>query len=337
MSSVLPPNEVSPNTASPETDEVTAVETDAASSDAASSAEEAPQDYVILKYTFITSKHVGDLCGAFCLIFEGTTGKTLFQAFWVTHADSLADLSASQDWRTFNRLTSRMGPYDKTWGDKLAPLIPELLPTADRRELYEADPQEAAQILSRISEAIRKGYERVSHCLLDVSCDIERPSRDELIEAGLLEAPEEKGESSGEIAAEEGPRSFSGILVQCLPLIDPIHGKVLADLVPGDILEVQIQSNVGAGGLVQQFLQATKQSPAFPIESIDRKGGKTYVYLPINEEMRGLLTLNKDLRLRTLLTTTARRRRIGFFDNMIFFLFVGLALLGFFWAIRYLF
>ena len=100
---------------------------------------------------------------------------------------------------------------------------------------------------------------------------------------------------------------------------------------------MQIQSNVGAGGLVQQFLQATKQSPAFPIESIDRQGEKTYVYLTINEEMRGLLTLNKDLRLRTLLTTTARRRRIGFFDNMIFFLFVGLALLGFFWAIRYLF
>ena len=332
MSSVLPPNEVSPNTVSPETDEATAAEMGMKSP-----AEEASEGYVALKCTFITSKQVGDLCGAFCLIFEGATGKTLFQAFWVTHADSLADLSPSQGWRTFNRLSSRIGPYDRTWGDKLAPLIPELLSTADRAELYRAGPQDAERILSRISEAIRKGYERVSHYLLDVSCDVERPGRAELIEAGLLEAPEEKGESSGEIAAEEGPRSFSGILVQCLPLIDPIHGKVLADLVPGDILKVQIQSNVGAEGLVQQFLQATKQSPTFPIESIDRQGEKTYVYLTINEEMRGLLTLNKDLRLRTLLTTTARRRRIGFFDNMIFFLFVGLALLGFFWAIRYLF
>ncbi len=332
MSSVLPPNEASPNTASPETDEVTATETGAESP-----AEEASEGYVALKYTFITSKQVGDLCGAFCLIFEGATGKTLFQAFWVTHAESLADLSSSLDWRTFNKLSSHIGPYDKIWGDKLAPLIPELLPTEDRMELYRAEPQEAAQILSRISEAIRKGYERVSHFLLDVSCDMERPSRDELIEAGLLETPKESGGSSEETTAKEGQRSFSGILVQCLPLIDPIHGKALADLVPGDVLEVQIQSTVGAGGLVQQFLQATKQPTAFPIESIDRREEKTYVYLTINEEMRGLLTLNKDLRLRTLLAATDRRRRIGFFDNLIFFLFLGLVLVGFFWAIRSLF
>ena len=32
-----------------------------------------------------------------------------------------------------------------------------------------------------------------------------------------------------------------------------------------------------------------------------------------------------------------RRRRIGLFDNLIFLLFLGLALAGFFWAIRYLF
>ena len=332
MSSVLPPNEGSPNTVSPETDEATAAEMGMKSP-----AEEASEGYVALKCTFITSKQVGDLCGAFCLIFEGTTGKTLFQAFWVTHADSLADLSPSQGWRTFNRLSSRIGPYDRTWGEKLAPLIPELLPTADRAELYRAGPQDAERILSRISEAIRKGYERVSHYLLDVSCDIERPGRDELIEAGLLEAPEGRGGFSEETAAEEGPKSFSGILVQCLPLVDPIHGKPLADLVPGDVLEVQIQSTVGAGGLVQQFLQATKQSSIFPVESIDRRKDKTYVYLTINEEMRGLLTLTKDLRLRTRLMANDRRRRIGFFDNLIFFLFLGLALAGFFWAIRYLF
>ena len=76
MSSVLPPNEVSPNTVSPETDEATAAEMGMKSP-----AEEASEGYVALKYTFITSKQVWDLYGAFCLIFEGATGKTLFQAF----------------------------------------------------------------------------------------------------------------------------------------------------------------------------------------------------------------------------------------------------------------
>ena len=89
--------------------------------------------------------------------------------------------------------------------------------------------------------------------------------------------------------------------------------------------------------MVQQFLKATQRSPIFPVDSVEKRDDKTYIYLTINEEMRGLLTLTKDLRLRTLLTATDRRKRIGFFDNLIFFLFLGLVLVGFFWAIWSLF
>lgn len=329
MSSALPPNEDRPNAALAEPNEAQASE------EGTAAAEEPSSGYIALKYTFFTPRR-GELCGAFCVVFEGTTGRTLFQALWVTRSDSLANLKTSQDWRTFNRLVPHIGPYDKAWGDKLTPLIAELLPAADRIALYQADPHDAARMLSHVTGTIRKGYERVTHYFLDVSCDIERLSRDDLVEAGILEAPPSEGGPSDPAVSEE-ERSFSGLLVQCLPLIDPISGKAVSDLVPGDILEVQIQSHVGAGGLVQQFLQATKRSPTFPVESVEKHDDKTFVYLTINEEMRGLLTLTKDLRLRTKHTAAEERRPTGTLDNLIFVVLLGLALWGFVLALRYFF
>ena len=330
MSSALPPNEDNLNAAPVEANDASALKGDEASS------EETTSSYIALKYTFFTPKR-GELCGAFCVVFEGETGKILFQAFWVTRSDSLSTLKTSEDWRTFNKLLSHIGPYDKVWGDKLTPLLEELLPTADRIKLYQekAQSQTPARVLTQIKGAVRKGYERVTHYFLDVSCDAEIVSRDELVEAGLLEASPGT-EAPSEAEAEGGEsKSFSGLLVQCLPIIDPIHGKAVTELVPGDILEVQIQNSIGAGGLVQQFLQATKQSPVFPVDSIERRDEKTYVYLTINEEMHGLLTLTKDLRLKTQYTVVNKQKQTGLIDNLIFFLLLSVALWGFVLALRY--
>lgn len=298
--------------------------------------EETPPGYIALKYTFLTPKR-GDLCGAFCLVFEGSTGKVLFQTFWVTRSDPLADLRTSQDWRTFNKLISQIGPYDRVWGDKLAPLPLDLLPTSDRVELYQAGQQDVSRLLSNISGTIRKGYERVTHYFLDVSCDIERLSEEELVEAGILEPSSGTEDPTDAAASEEPGKSFAGVLVQCLPLVDPVHGKAASELEPGDVLEVQIQNTVGAGGLVQQFLKATQRSPIFPVDSVEKRDDKTYIYLTINEEMRGLLTLTKDLRLKTPYAAVEEKRQAGSFDNLIFFLLLGLAFFGFLLALQYLF
>lgn len=333
MSSAIPPNQDRPNVAEPELHEG---EGPLPKENPTSG--EAPLGYIALKYTFFTPKR-GDLCGAFCLIFEGTTGETLFQTLWATRSDSLANLKTSQDWRTFNKLISHIGPYDKVWGDKLFSLLSELLPAADRMEIYQAETQQqkSVHVLSRIEGTIRKGYERVTHYFLDVSCDVEVVPREELIEAGILEAPPDAEAPSGQENPEGEGKSFSGLLVPCLPVIDPTRGKAASELVPGDILEVQIQNSVGAGGLVQQFLQAIRQSPVFPVDTVEKHDDKIYIYLTINEEMRGLLTLTKDLRLRTLNTTTENPGRTGVTDNLIFFFLLSLALWGFFLALRSLF
>ena len=331
MSSALPPNEDRPNALADDSQDSAPL-----SEGASPLPEETAAGYIALKYTFFTPKR-GDLCGAFCLVFEGSTGKVLFQTFWVTRSDSLANLRTSQDWRTFNKLISQIGPYDKVWGDKLTPLLFDLLSTADRIELYQTEQQNVSRVLSNISATIRKGYERVTHYFLDVSCDIELLFEEELVEAGILESDSKSEDPAETAVSEESGKSFSGLLVQCLPLVDPVHGKAVSALEPGDILEVQIQNTVGAGGLVQQFLEASHRTPMFPVDSIEKRDDKTYIYLTINEEMRGLLTLTKDLRLKTPYSAVENKRQPGAFDNLIFFLLLGMALFGFLLALRSLF
>ncbi len=302
----------------------------------ATSVDDSLPSYLALKYTFFTPKR-GDLCGGFCLIFEGETGEALFQTFWVSRSDSLASLKANLDWRTFNKLIPHIGPYDRVWGEKLSSLFSELFPATDRVAFFQAKTCDRAQILPRVAETIRKGYERATHYFLEVSCEYELLTRKELVEASILEeAASEEASSADEVPLEE-ETSFAGILVQCLPLIDPVRGKAVSELLPGDFLEVQIASGTGAGGLLQQFLKATKQPSIFPVESIEKHEDKIYIYLTINEEMRGLLTLNKDLRLRTKSPLPEKQNKSSGRENFIFFTFLGFALLGFFLAVQYLY
>ena len=106
MSSDLPPKEDRPDALVGESQDSAPL-----SEEASPPPEETPPGYIALKYTFLTPKR-GDLCGAFCLVFEGSTGKVLFQTFWVTCSDPLADLRTSQDWRTFNKLISQIGEVE---------------------------------------------------------------------------------------------------------------------------------------------------------------------------------------------------------------------------------
>ena len=86
----------------------------------------------------------------------------------------------------------------------------------------------------------------------------------------IVELKEKKDTYPSQLSGEPG-KSFAGVLVQCLPLVDPVHGKAASELEPGDVLEVQIQNTVGAGGLVQQFLKATQRSPIFPVDSVEKR------------------------------------------------------------------
>lgn len=99
----------------------------------------------------------------------------------------------------------------------------------------------------------------------------------------------------------------------------------MSELLPGDLLEVKIQGGVGAGGMIQNYLSSTQQEAVFPVEKVERKGDdKTYIFLEINDEIKGLLTVTKDLRLKTLKRNPKKSYTVNL-DTLIFFGILGIS------------
>ncbi|MBR1671309.1 MAG: hypothetical protein IJ702_00075 [Fretibacterium sp.] len=292
-------------------------------------------EYLALKYTFTPSR--GDMGGAFCLIFEGATGEIVHQALWLTRPYVQKSFKTNRDWRTFIKLFPQLGPYEKLWGDKLNVLLPELVPTEDRVELFEEGDAAVKRRLLRVEGQVRRGFERATQCFFDVACEVEFLTRTELEKAKIIKAPADPFEEKAPEEDNEDEKSFKGTVIQCRPRVDPVWGKPSSEVAPGDVLEVGIDGDGGPSALVQKFLEETGQAPTFPVEQVDRYEDKTHIYLRISEEIQGVMTLTKDLRLKTKQAYVAKKHHKTAIEDLFFFALLGIALVGLLLAVRYFF
>jgi hypothetical protein len=302
--------------------------------DAASSNDDSSQMYGVLKCSFFTPKR-GDIWGAFCFLFNGSTGEAMEDVFWVTRDLTGPPININMGWRELNRQIPQMGIYEKSIGEKLSASMLEIFSPSVRMDLCQTD--ESTRQLNAISAEIRNNFERLTHYFLEIKILFERLPRQELVKAGVLEGgeAEEKSAASADPGSE---KSFEGTLITCQPVVDPIRGKPVSELKPGDMVEVKMQGGVGAGELIQQYLSSTDQDAIFPVESIEKKGDdKTYVFLTINDEIRGLITVTKDLRLHVLEPEKRKKTITVDPDSLIFGFVLFMALVIIVWVVKYLF
>ena len=300
------------------------------------SPEEEQKTYGALKCYFYTPKR-GDIRGAFCLLFDGANGELLENVFWVTLALDGCPVDVHLNWQEFNKSLPEMGTYEKPLGDKMIPLLLEIFPLPVRADIFR-NAEESCLSAGHLTE-LRRSYERLTHYFLDFETELERLSRKELVDAGVLAKEKSEGDGNNASGDEKEQKSFEGTLITCLPIIDPARGTPVSELRPGDLIEVKIQGGVGASGLIRQYLTSTSQDAIFPVEAVEKKtDDKVYVILSINEEIRGLLTLTKDLRLRTLRTVSRKKKPITVNgDSIIFFGTLLAAIVVILMVVRFLF
>ena len=318
---------------------------------------EPPQEvpgYLALKFTFAPSR--GDMGGAFCIIFEGQSGKTIFQVFWLAkpYAKNVI-IEPAKDWRNFVKRFPQLGPLDKDWGGKLQEQLKEILTPAEKRKLFE---NYTKAKLRQIESMLRRSFEASSQCVFSASIDAEPVARPELERAKVLkpleptaEELERKKKAEEEIkkqeeaedearkaqAREEGV--FEGTLIKCGAVVDPVRGKPSSEINPGDIVEVSIEGE-GASALVRKFLEENDIKPLFPVEEVKRLEGKTLIYVRINDEIRGFINITKDIRMKIKESPADVARQVRashFVEDMFFFGLLGGALIGLIFVIRYFF
>ena len=309
-------------------------------------------EFLALKSTFLPTR--GDMGGGFCVVFEGRTGKTVFQVFWLAkpYASGVM-VEPSKDWRTFVKRLPQFGPLDKDWGEKLQEQLKSILTVEEKRKLFENYTKAKVRQLESI---FRRSFENVAQCVFSAVSDVEPVARNELERAKIIKplppTPEqlakqqreqeerekaEQEEKEKEDAKKEG--NFEGTLIICTPVLDPVRGKASSMIMPGDILAVNIDGE-GTSALVKKYLDENNIEPLFPVDEIKETAGKKFLYVKISDEIRGVITITKDIKIKIKETEQQQKENsasLSFFGDVIFFGVLAAALVGLLFVIRYFF
>ena len=309
-------------------------------------------EFLALKSTFLPSR--GDMGGGFCIIFEGKTGRTVFQVFWLAkpYAPGVI-VEPSKDWRTFVKRLPQFGPLDKDWGEKLQEQLRNILTNEEKRKLFE---NYTKTKIKQLESIFRRSFENVAQCVFSALSDVETVERIELERAKIIKPlppsaaelarrqrereereKEEQEAKEREEAKKEG--NFEGTLIVCTPVLDPVRGKASSLIVPGDIIAVGIEGE-GTSALVKKYLDENNIEPLFPIDEIKETAGKKFFYVKISDEIRGVVTITKDIKIKIKETEQEKKNNtasLSFFGDMMFFGVLAAALIGLLFVIRYFF
>ncbi|MBQ3654201.1 MAG: hypothetical protein II954_07275 [Synergistaceae bacterium] len=305
-------------------------------------------EFLALKSTFTPSR--GDMGGGFCVVFEGKTGKTVFQVFWLAKPYSAGVLiESSQAWRSFVKKLPQMGPLDKDWGGKLQEQLKGILKIEEKKKLYE---NYTRPKLKQIESMYRRSFEGMTQCVFSATTDAEPVSRKELERAKIVKplppSPEQlakmQREQEEREKAEEEEKvkensNCEGTIIMCSPLVDPTKGKASSEIVPGDIIGVKIEGE-GTSALVKKYMEDNNIEPMFPDDEIRDTAGKKFIYVKISDEIRGAVTITKDLKIQIKEDKPQPEQQghgMSFLGDILFFGLLGGALIALLFVIRYFF
>ena len=277
------------------------------------------------------------------MIFDGKNGKNVFQAFWVSrpYSGKVFD-EPSNNWRKFVQRFKQIGPLDKDLAEKLQESLKHIIKVEDRQAIFG---NYTKPKLRQYESLIRRNFEEITQCVFTAMCDAEPLARNELERAKVLkpaksaiekaEAAQKQKENEQKSQEEEKRKDT---VIKCNSVLDPVHGKASSAIVPGDIIEVAL-SDEGTGALVNKFLAENNQSSVFPVETVEKVNNKAYIYVRINDEIRGLLTITKDVMLKVKGQPEAENNGKGLklVEDIFFFGVLGAAIAGMIFVIRLFF
>ena len=308
-------------------------------------------EFLALKSTFTPSR--GDMGGGYCVIVEGRTGKTVFQVFWLArpYAEGVL-VESTQTWRKFVKELPKMGPLDKDWGAKLQEQLKEILKTDEKKKLYENSTRPK---LRQLESMVRRSFEGISQCVFSATTDVEEVGRLELERAKIIkplpptqeeldrqkQEKYERERAEAEEKAKENAKkdgNFEGTIIMCTPLVDPVKGKASSEIVPGDIIGVKIEGE-GTSAIVKKYMEENNIEPLFPVDEIKETAGKKFFYVKISDEIRGAITITKDIKIRVKepIQPEQPKKGLSFMGDMFFFGLLGVALIALLFVIRYFF
>ena len=252
--------------------------------------------FIAIKLRFETRKR-GELGGAACIIAKGSSGEFLDQTLWVSSRELPSSFSINADWEAVRNGIQKMGNNpDRGLFPKILKVLRDVFSPTAVNALF-SSPSAKEKIITSLEKAFVDLY----HNEAVIEMKIETFNRARLEMAGL-------GESREPVAAEKAPEpahsslpgSVGTVQILCKPLLDPVKGKAVSDLVPGDLLMVEIEKTGGLSGIITKILDRAGERPIFPVISVEKlPSGQSLIKLSVSKGIEGVAKIGADLRLKT--------------------------------------
>ena len=251
--------------------------------------------FIAVKLLFETRKR-GELGGAACIVARGSSGEFLDQTLWVSSRELPATFSINADWEAVRNGIQKMGNNpDRSLFPKVLKLLRDVFSPTAVNALF-SSPSAKERTIALLEKAFIELY----HSVVVIEMKTETFNRARLEMAGL-------GETREPVATEKAPESapslagsVATIQIPCKPLLDPVKGKAVSDLVRGDLLVVEIEKSGGLSGIITKILDRAGERPIFPVISVEKlPSGQSLIKLSVSKGIEGVAKIGADLRLKT--------------------------------------
>lgn len=254
-------------------------------------------EYVAIKMRFDARKR-GELDGALCFLARGATGELLDDSFWVSTRSLPDTFDLSASWESVRSTISTMsGNPDRSLFSRMLKASKSILTPTAINKLFKAEGPAAKE---DIISAFEKSFGGIVHydMVYDLRTEIFNKAR--LSAAGILKEENQTDQGAAEEVAEQNPMpSIANVQVICKPILDPVKGKAVSDLVRGDLVMVELEKRDGIAGIITKILDSSGELPIFPVLSVEKlPSGQTLVKIHISDGIEGVLKTGADLKLK---------------------------------------
>lgn len=251
---------------------------------------------IAVKGTF-EGRRANDPSGAFCLVFEGSSGKELNAVLWVGSQRLPQAFSIEADWEAVRlALAEVTAPLDKTLFRGIERLLAETLDPTLINRLFR-DQESSTDLMARLRETL------ANHLRVDVlvKLHIETFNRLRLQQGGLMTSADQEMAAREEDreTEEKSPATLESIRVRCRPSLDPVRGMPLSQLRKGQRLHVSLEEHAGLAGLIVRMMNRSGRPSIFPVLSSSKSPAGDYlIELDLADGVIGVVKQTEDLKVR---------------------------------------
>jgi hypothetical protein len=249
--------------------------------------------YIAVKGKFQPRKK-DDLRGAFCLVAQGVTGEILALKSWIGSQNLPESFDIKAAWES---VFSYIDKLEVVRGDKNYRRLEDLLynffnnTTINKLFSKKLDLNEVQKSLSQVIMSVFK-FDLMTEINVEKFNEIRfklSPLAKKDVEEMQPKGDEEKGQE----------QIVQAITLNCIPMLDAINGKAVADLRENDTVEVSISSSSPVGKFINELFLANKLIPAFKVKSIQTlPSGDYLVHLFISDGVDGVFKSSGELKVK---------------------------------------